>query len=256
MIVVGVRLAHDVRRAGGVRDQLPVTLLLDGRRLPALGLAVLLRGRGLPGEEGTAVLGGFFLGYSTLLRIFPLFIFSGPILVIAAADVGDARRPTAPWWKSAAPAAPGGRTPSSSPLFKPQPRDRARRCSRAPIAATCRSSRARRWRWRPGADQPRHQQRHRRLQGVHVQHAQAQGDAAHQPHGVADGRHLQPVGGGAVAAERARRGSVGHVEARRRSPTFKRRFPLYLLFVAGFVGDAVRGAARRPSRGSPARWDR
>ena len=28
------------------------------------------------------LLGGFFLGYSTLLRIFPLFIFSGPILVL------------------------------------------------------------------------------------------------------------------------------------------------------------------------------
>ena len=43
--LVGVRLADDVRRAGGVRHEFPVTLLLDGRRVPALGLAVLLRGR-------------------------------------------------------------------------------------------------------------------------------------------------------------------------------------------------------------------
>jgi hypothetical protein len=71
------------------------------------------------------LLGGFFLGYSTLLRIFPLFIFSGPILVLvrqlwgkvgafpsdAASEAGSAKAasagsatandepPPRPWWK-------------------------------------------------------------------------------------------------------------------------------------------------------------
>ncbi len=43
-------------------------------------------------------LGGFFLGYSTLLRIFPMFTFSGPLLVIMRQLWG---KPAAdrPWWK-------------------------------------------------------------------------------------------------------------------------------------------------------------
>jgi hypothetical protein len=43
-------------------------------------------------------LGGFFLGYSTLLRIFPMFVFSGPILVIIRQLWG---KPAAdrPWWR-------------------------------------------------------------------------------------------------------------------------------------------------------------
>jgi hypothetical protein len=44
------------------------------------------------------VLGGFFLGYSTLLRIFPLFIFSGPLLMIAVQLWGK-QSPDRPWWK-------------------------------------------------------------------------------------------------------------------------------------------------------------
>ncbi len=44
------------------------------------------------------LLGGFFLGYSTLLRIFPLFIFSGPILVIVR-QIWGAPSPDRPWWK-------------------------------------------------------------------------------------------------------------------------------------------------------------
>jgi hypothetical protein len=43
-------------------------------------------------------LGGFFLGYSTLLRIFPMFIFSGPILVIVRQLWGKPA-PDRPWWK-------------------------------------------------------------------------------------------------------------------------------------------------------------
>jgi hypothetical protein len=43
-------------------------------------------------------LGGFFLGYSTLLRIFPMFVFSGPILVIIR-QLWGAPSPDRPWWK-------------------------------------------------------------------------------------------------------------------------------------------------------------
>ena len=50
-------------------------------------------------KKERTLLGGFFLGYSTLLRIFPLFIFH-------AVRSGDDRRqmwgkpsPDRPWWK-------------------------------------------------------------------------------------------------------------------------------------------------------------
>ena len=39
------------------------------------------------------LLGGFFLGYSTLLRIFPVFVFTGPILVALRQLWGQVRRP-------------------------------------------------------------------------------------------------------------------------------------------------------------------
>ena len=43
-------------------------------------------------------LGGFFLGYSTLLRIFPLFTFLGPLLVLLRQAWGTPS-PDRPWWK-------------------------------------------------------------------------------------------------------------------------------------------------------------
>jgi hypothetical protein len=49
-------------------------------------------------KKDRPVLGGFFLGYSTLLRVFPLFIFSGPILMIALQMWGKFS-PDRPWWK-------------------------------------------------------------------------------------------------------------------------------------------------------------
>jgi hypothetical protein len=42
-------------------------------------------------------LGGFFLGYSTLLRIFPLFVFSGPLLLILRQVWGA--REGRKWWQ-------------------------------------------------------------------------------------------------------------------------------------------------------------
>ena len=43
------------------------------------------------------VLGGFFLGYSTLLRIFPMFVFSGPLLLILRQVWGS--REGRKWWQ-------------------------------------------------------------------------------------------------------------------------------------------------------------
>jgi hypothetical protein len=44
------------------------------------------------------VAGGFFLGYSTLLRIFPMFVFLGPVLAVVHQLWGQ-RSPDRPWWK-------------------------------------------------------------------------------------------------------------------------------------------------------------
>jgi hypothetical protein len=44
------------------------------------------------------MLGGFFLGYSTLLRIFPLFVFSGPIMV-ALKQLWGTHGPDDPYWQ-------------------------------------------------------------------------------------------------------------------------------------------------------------
>jgi hypothetical protein len=44
------------------------------------------------------MVGGFFLGYSTLLRVFPGFLFVGPLLVVIRQLWGQ-RSPDRPWWK-------------------------------------------------------------------------------------------------------------------------------------------------------------
>ncbi|MBM6691345.1 hypothetical protein H9X75_09920, partial [Fusobacterium mortiferum] len=71
------------------------------------------------------LLGGFFLGYSTLLRIFPLFIFFGPILAIVRqrwGKVGAFPSETAP--EGGAPAAaPASTEPPPRPWGKPEPWD-------------------------------------------------------------------------------------------------------------------------------------
>ena len=46
------------------------------------------------------LLGGLFLGYSALLRVFPAFCLAGPALVIAQQVLGE-RAPGRPWWKPA-----------------------------------------------------------------------------------------------------------------------------------------------------------
>ena len=206
-------------------------------------------------KKERTVLGGFFLGYSTLLRIFPLFIFIGPLLMIAVQMWGK-QSPDRPWWKP-------------EPLPPPPDGDAEARRPFAPVSHAVKALLARTDRrylsiilgaalavGDADAAQPRDQQRRRRLQGVHLQHAQAQGDAAHQPHGAADGRHLQPVRGGPVDAERARRGSVGPVEAREGRDVQAAR-PALPAVRRRVRRDAVRGASQQHRAvGRAARWAR
>ena len=122
-----------VRRAAGVRHQLPLALLLDGRLVPALGLAVLPRGGDLPGEEGSPAARR---ASSATRRCCASSPCSSSWAAIAGAL--GARRPAGAS-AIAAGARPGG---SRSPW------DSWRRSSRASIAATSASSGARRWRSR------------------------------------------------------------------------------------------------------------
>jgi len=71
-------------RGGAVRvlHQLPVTVLLDRWRIPALGLAVYLAGGVALIRREKYFAGGLFLSYTTLLRIFPVFVFIGPVMVL------------------------------------------------------------------------------------------------------------------------------------------------------------------------------
>ena len=170
---VGVRLAHDLRRDGGVRDQLPVTVLLDGRRVPALGLAVLLRGRGLPGQEGPAAAGRLLPRLFDAAAHLPGVRVHGADPGRAAAAVGDAQ-PGRSALEPGARARPrlegrhgqvGTRTErrtvpelvwTPSPLQAAAVHDAARALPRID-GATCGCSAARRWRsgrwcrsaWRP-----------------------------------------------------------------------------------------------------------
>ena len=157
----------------------------------------------------------------------PAVRFHGAGAGRAAAAVGDARArrsalavrvPTSAGRSSLPSRARRGPSPSwCGTRSASTSRSRSRRCARSSRASTALPEAVRR-RGAGGRDadaaQPGHQQRHRRLQGVHLQHAEAQGDAAHQPHGAAHGDDVQPVGGGTLAAELASRRSVGRVEAR------------------------------------------
>jgi hypothetical protein len=48
-------------------------------------------------KKDRPLLGGFFLGYSTLLRVFPLFVFTGPVLV-ALRQLWGTHEPDDPHW--------------------------------------------------------------------------------------------------------------------------------------------------------------
>ena len=264
--VVGVRLADDVRRAGGVRDQLPVTLLLDGRGVPALGLAVLLRGRRSAWcKKDRPMLGGVFLGYSTLLRVFPVFVFTGPVLVALRQLWGTHAPMTALAGASTWLEGRHGRRADERPswcgpirIYKPQPFATLRAFIGRIDRGTCGSSSARRWRSR--SLMPLSLVTSSGIGGyqrVRLQHAEAQGDAAHQPHGAAHGRDLQPVRGGPRRCRTiASRRSVGRVEDARRSPRSSAGCRSTCCSCAGFVVLLFALAARAPSRGWRARWAR
>ena len=95
--LVGVRLARAVRGSGGIRHQFPVTFLLDGWGVSALGLVVLHDRGGVSSQEAEADLGGYFLAYSALLRVFPGFVFVGPVFVVVQQllDQTKGRK----WWQ-------------------------------------------------------------------------------------------------------------------------------------------------------------
>ncbi len=48
-------------------------------------------------KKNRPLLGGFFLGYTTLLRVFPMFVFSGPLLLMLRQLWGA--REGRPWWQ-------------------------------------------------------------------------------------------------------------------------------------------------------------
>jgi hypothetical protein len=88
------------------------------------------------------------------------------------------------------------------------------------------------------------QQRHRRLQGVHLQTRASTRKPAHEPHGgcALSSRTSPSEAGADRAAGFARRDPWGKWK-RAKVATFKRRLPLYLLFAAGFGRLLFAGAA-------------
>ena len=150
-VLVGVRLADHVRRAGGVRHQLPLTLLLDGRLALALGLAVLSGGGRLPGQEGAPAPGGVLPRLFDAAAHLPALHFFGADPGARQAALGQGgrvplgrdargrlcrRRAARTPRRAASRRAPGGsRSPGT----------RGRRSSRGSIAASFRSWPAGRW---------------------------------------------------------------------------------------------------------------
>ncbi len=149
-VLVGVRLADHVRRAGGVRHQLPVTLLLDGRLAPALGLAVLSGGGRLPGEEGAPAPGRVLPRLFDAAADLPALHLFGPDPGDGQTAVGQGRR--VPLGNDArgrrregcSARTPPRRTTSRrrAPGGSRSPGTRGRRSSRGSIAGSFRSWRA------------------------------------------------------------------------------------------------------------------
>ena len=113
-------------------------------------------------KKDQPMLGGFFLGYSTLLRIFPVFMFTGPMLV-ALRQMWGTHAPDDPHWLVRVPDLgcegrhrqvgrgedrPRAGVEPDSHLQAAAVHDVARAASRASTAATWRCSSARRWRSR------------------------------------------------------------------------------------------------------------
>ena len=246
--LVGVRLAHDC--ASRWRCSRPTSRRAStgraARSCAGTGCSTSWAGSAWC-KKDKPLLGGFFLGYSTLLRVFPVFVLHRAAAGRRCGSCGaHARRPT-----GAAPA--GGSRSRVAPL-----RDARERCSRASIAATWRCSAARRWRsrcwcrsaWSPAAASTAT----RRSSSTREKHKETPLTNHMGLRTVVD---LQPVGGGALAAATIaledpwgawKQAKVAHLPAARcRSTCCSSR---------GFVGAAVRGAARRRAVGRLLAWAR
>jgi len=172
------------------------------------------------------MLGGFFLGYSTLLRIFPLLLFSGPLLVLAIQLWGK-RSPDRPWWKPEPPTVAEGESA-------------ARAWGRAMVA--------------------RADRRYVRIllgaalavatlvpisfatsSGINGYKAFAFNTRKHKETPLTNHMGLRTVvtystSEAGRSLQNSRAEDPWGVWKRAKVETFKRRLPLYLLFVAGFVG--------------------
>ena len=94
---MGLRLARPVRR-GCVRDELPQPLLLTGRAFLRWDWLFYFVGSVCLVKKEKPLLGGMFLGYAALLRVFPAFCLIGPALVVGQQLLGEPS-PERPWWK-------------------------------------------------------------------------------------------------------------------------------------------------------------
>ena len=264
---VGVRLADDMRRAGGVRHEFPVTLLLDGRRLPALGLAVLFRGRDLPGEEGPTVAGRLLPRLFDAAAHLPGVRVHGADPGGAAADVGDARARRSALAAGTRPRLADRHHDKGVEKNVPELVWNVLRIYKPKPLTTVRELFS------------RVDRRYLSLFGgaalaiatlVPISFATSSGIAGYKAFKFNTNKHKETpltnhMGLRTVVtyspSEAGRSLQNSRLEdpwgtwKRAKVATFKRRFPLYLLFVAGFVGMLFAGL-RRPSRGSPARWDR
>jgi hypothetical protein len=179
-------------------------------------------------------LGGFFLGYSTLLRIFPLFIFTGPLLIIAKQMWGTSS-PDRPWWKpEPLPAPPEGGAEARRPFAAVWAAGRTllARTDRRYVAILVGAALA-------------------LATLVPLSFATSSGIAGYKAFAFNTRKHKETpltnhmglrtvvtysTSEAGRSLQNARAEDPWGVWKRAKVATFQRRLPLYLLFVAGFVG--------------------
>ena len=132
-------------------------------------------------KKGKPIFGGYLVAYSALLRVFPGFMFLGPIFIVIQQllDQTKGRK----WWqrlpahRAAGHVAQGGAQP--------------------PVGDPRRGAGG----WYAGAGQPGDQQRGGGISNLPAEQQEAHVDAAHQLHGMAHCRHVQGKRGGALPAD-------------------------------------------------------
>ena len=167
---VGVRLACAGGGALGLCHQLPLALLLDRGCVLALGLAVLDDRERVSAQEAAPLAAGLALAYSTLLRMFPIFLFVAPVLAAVYHIVRHRELP---------------------PVY-------TRFFVGAALGAALLDSGGH------GGGRAR-----RRLPGIRTQHDEALGDSADQQHGLAHGGGVPAFGGRAQDASDGADRSLG-----------------------------------------------